>query len=325
MRRKPSLLIPYQGPDIQGKSQDVYLYLRPETNGVKVESILVSVIYNNPFLKKHVKMVYLANMPGDYILQNHIIEHHYSLNLLFAAMGKEAFTDSMRKEFSKYFAVPWEEASILGAFEALITLGLTEEELFAMRVPKENLLTFHGQTIKKVQEHFIVNYDMPAILHKNNLQTDILVMTLRITLGWKEFREMVHLMTETLVKEHVLTNTTSASRVFHYSKSPFEEIVDGQEYLYSPDNRFIDEDISFFAYMKSHGILPSFLREVVNSRIVYKLDSEGNKVENNILVATQGFNYPQALEYYRAIHSIYTVTGEKILGYDDPEDLEDLD
>lgn len=322
MKRKPTLLIPYQGACRSGDTQDVYLYLRPETNGVKVESILLSVIYNNPVLKENVKMVYLANMPGDYILQNHIIEHHYSLNLLFAAMGREAFTEAMKKDFNAYFKTPWDEASVVGAFEAMLTLDMTEEELFNVRVPKADLLTCHGQTIKKVRDLYIVNYDMPAILHKNNLQTDILVMTLRVSLGWKDFRAMVQDMTEALIKGEVLHQDSSASRVFHYSKSPFEEIIDGQEYLYSPDNRFTDEDISFFAYMMSRGISANQLRRVVNSRIVYQKGEE-----HNILVSTQGFSYSEAWQYYRQIESIYSVTGEIPLedGDDEDFDLEFLD
>lgn len=321
MKRSPTLLIPYKGPEKQRESQDVYLYLRPETNGIRVESILLGEIYRNPYWKENVEMVYLANMPGDYILENHIIEHHYSLKLLFAAMGREAFTSAMKEEFQKYFGIPWEEAPIEGAFEAMISLGISEEELFATRVPLEDILSCHGQTIKKVRGIYIVNYDMPAILHKNNLHTDILVMTLRITLNWEEFRSMVHSMTEALVKEGVLSSNASASRVFHYSKSPFEEIIDGQEYLYSPDNRFSDEDISFFSFMKHRGVNPVDLRHVVNSRIVYHPHGEKYRLEENILTATEGFNYEQALEYFQGIDSIYTVSGERLLG----EDLEELE
>lgn len=324
VKRKPTLLVPYQGADHQGKYQDVYLYLRPETNGVRVESILLGVIYNNPFLKEHVKMVYLANMPGDYILENHIIEHHYSLNLLFAAMGREAFTEAMMQEFEKFYGIPWNEAQIVGAFEAMLTLDMTEEELFNVRVPSEDLFSYHGQTVKRLKDLYIVNYDMPAILHKNNLQTDILVMTLRISLDWQDFREMVEQMTKALIQGEVLHPNSSASRVFHYSKSPFEEIIDGQEYLYSQDKYFNDEDISFFSYMVARGVDPDQLRRVVNSRIVY-YSNEEQKTEQNILVATQGFNYFQAWEYYKKIESIYSVTGEVPLDDSLDEELEYLD
>lgn len=321
MRRSPTLLVPYQGPDEGGKHQDVYLYLRPESNGIRVESILLSVIYKNPFLKEHVQMVYLANMPGDYILDHHIIEHHYSLNLLFAAMGRDAFTEAMKDDFQKYFGVSCHDVPVVGAFEALLTLGMSEEELFKVRVPEKDLLSCHGQTIKKVKDLYIVNYDMPAILHKNNLQTDILVMALRISLDWNSFIDMVKQMTQALIEEEVLSPHSSASRVFHYSKSPFEEIIDGQEYLYSPDNRFSDEDISFFSYMKKKGINPAELREVVNSRIIYTRDSPIPGIrEKNILVATRGFSYSQALEFYKGIESIYTVTGERHLG-----DVDEID
>jgi len=325
MKRQPTLLVPYKGPEEGGEAQDIYLYLRPEANGIQVESILMSVIYNDPYLKKNVDLVYLANMPGDYILENHIIEHHYSLNLLFAAMGREAFTPSMIHEFETYFEIPWDQAEVIGSFEAVMTLDMTEEELFKIRVPEQDLLSCHGQSIKRLNHQFIVNYDMPAILHKNNFQTDILVMALRISLPWRQFRGMIRKMTKALIDRKVLPPNSSASRVFHFSKGPFEEIIDGQEYLYRPDNSLTDEDISFFAFMKRQGVNANELREVVNSRIIYQRGYDQSLREQNILVATQGFSYSQALQYYRNIESIYTPTGEKHLREYDIENIEPID
>ena len=43
--KKPDILIPYKGPDSSaGKTTDIFIYLRPESNGVISESAIMKVI-----------------------------------------------------------------------------------------------------------------------------------------------------------------------------------------------------------------------------------------------------------------------------------------
>ena len=142
--REPSLLVPYPGPDSSGNTFDVYVYLRPETNGVLTESVLMKTVIERPDWQKNVKLVYLANYPGDFIQTRHLIEHHYRTRVLFARKGAEAFTPGMRRAFEKKFSVDFgptaQEGRILGAFDALESTGLSEEELFGFRVDEEDML-----------------------------------------------------------------------------------------------------------------------------------------------------------------------------------------
>lgn len=313
--RQPKILIPYPGPQASDNSTDVYLYLRPESNGVKVESTLMRVLYLNQYYKENAQIVYLANMPGEYILKQHIIERHYSLNLLFASMGKMAFTKGMKKHFEEYYNVKWENAHILGAFEALIELKLKEEELFKLRVKDCDLLQYHGQTIKRVGNTFIINYDIPAILHKNTYDTDIAVMILRIKFGWNDFTEMIREMGKALISDGILPKNMSASRVFHYSKSPLEQILDGIGYLVNVDanDKIGEEDISFVQFLNKKGVSIDKVKEIINSRIVYLKEDDGSYREENIMVYTHGFNYEETYLALERVDSIYNIATENHL------------
>ena len=49
-----------------------------------VESILMGVLRGDPLFRECAELVYLANLPGDFIIENHVIEDHYSVNYRFA-------------------------------------------------------------------------------------------------------------------------------------------------------------------------------------------------------------------------------------------------
>ena len=79
--------------------KDLYIYLRPETNGVRVESLIFSVIHNDPVFRDKISLVYLSNLPGDFVANKKIIETHYSLKCEMARRGRECFTPLMIEQF----------------------------------------------------------------------------------------------------------------------------------------------------------------------------------------------------------------------------------
>jgi hypothetical protein len=302
--RHPSVLIPYPGPDSGEAAEDIFVYLRPEFNGVKVESTVLKVIGGTPEYKHGIDLIYLANLPGDFITTNRVIEEHYSLNLHFAKEGRAAFTTYMREAFDGYFNTPFEKARILGAFEALEVLDLTEDELFKLWVPARSLLKVHGQSIKKVENIFVVNYDIPALLHKNNKETDLAVMIFRSSLPYDFFNNLVDAMHRALIHENILKPGDPPSRVFHYSKGPFEQILDGIGYLYDKDGGHIPlEQLSFAAYLKQHGVSPDEIAGILKHPIMHFCSDDGSFFESNLYEYTRLDSYPTALAKYRQIDS----------------------
>lgn len=253
--RLPTVIVPYPGPCSESVCHDVFVYLRPETNGVEVESTIMRTIRSSEQYRKRAALVYLANIPGDFISQKRIIEEHYRLQLYFATHGKAAFTESMKRRFTEYFGEVFEKAVVCGAFEAMRELDMTYDELFRLHVPDSDLMHVSGQSVKRYKGLYIVNYDIPAILHKNNTRTDIAVMIFRTDFHYETIHRMVDDMTGALIDSGTLHPGKALSRVFHYSKGPFDQIRDAIGYLYSKDGRHEPlKGIAFARFLIDRGL-----------------------------------------------------------------------
>lgn len=303
--REPSLLVPYSGPDSSGNTFDSYVYLRPETNGVLTESVLMKTIIGNQEWKEGAKLVYMANYPGEFIQSLHLVEHHYHLKLAFARHGGDAFTPGMREAFEKKFKKDFNPKKIIGAFDALERFGLDEESLFEYRVDKEDMLIALGQNIKRYEDYWVVNYDIPAILHKNALDTDIAVMVFRIGMNWDEFRSMIEAMSKHLVEAGIIKNETPPSRAFHHSRSPWEQLLDGIDFLWGVDvsDGGVEDDISFGAYLINQGIERNELQETIRNPLITYLADDGSEYEGNIFEITSGMRYYDAANILNKISS----------------------
>ena len=159
----PTILIPFKPTRRGNLCQDVFLYLRPESNGIQVESRIMRVVYENPEYRDAIELAYLANIPGDFLIDRKVVERHYHVRIFFAHLGARAFTPYMMRSFVSRFGER-EAEKILGSYEALELLGLSPEELFRVWVPSSDFFFLCGQNIKRYKDRYIVNYDIPAIL-----------------------------------------------------------------------------------------------------------------------------------------------------------------
>ncbi len=294
---KPTVIIPYQGACEDDNCRDIFVYLRPETNGVLVESSLLRVIEVNPLYRDNTQLVYLANIPGGFIKKNRIIEDHYRYKMPFARYGGSIFTEKMRERFEGYFDETWDEEKVIGAYDALEALKLTEEELFEIRVPQEEVLNINCQVVKKINDLYVVNYDIPALLHKNNSQTDIAVMLFRSMLSRSDFHAMIDEMDESLVECGVISKIGSFRRAFHYSRGPFEQMLDARGHLYTENGAHIPlEQMQFCSFLRTRGILCSEIEKALDNPIMTFRTETGEIVEECIYVYTQDVSYRQAYE-----------------------------
>lgn len=293
----PTIIVPYKWPIAEPSHEDVFVYLRPETNGVRVESLLLRTIRDNPLYREGITIAYLANVPGDFIAYNRIVEEHYSDRIYFTLQGKEAFTPRMRARFEESFGVPFERAQILGAFEAMRTMGWSSEQLFELRVDPGDLCTMNAQSVKRTEGLFVVNYDIPAILHKNHAETDIAVMILRSNLELDDFHRLIEDIRASLVDGEVLSPATPLSHALHYSKSPFEQILDAKGYLYAPDGSHCPlETIRFSSWLIEHGLDEGVIRGLLRYPIFEFAEPDGSIVEEHLFVYTAGDSYLAASE-----------------------------
>lgn len=301
--RLPTVIVPYPGPCRKKVCHDVFVYLRPETNGVEVESTIMRTIRSSGEYRERVSLVYLANIPGDFISQKRIVEEHYRLQLYFATHGKTAFTENMKRKFEEYFGDDFEKARVCGAFEAMRVLNRSYEDLFRLYVPGSDLMNINGQSIKRYQGLYIVNYDIPAILHKNNNRTDIAVMIFRTDFHYKTIHRMVDDMADALIESGTLHPGKALSRVFHYSKGPFDQVRDAIGYLYSEGGRHEPlTRIAFARFLTGRGIkMHQVLGLIRNPLCIFS--SDGASEEGDIFTYTTEDTFEEAFAKFTRIES----------------------
>lgn len=299
----PTILLPYPGPASGDDQQDIFVFLRPETNGVIVESTILRVIKKEADSSAF-NLVYMANIPGEFIVDNKIVEQYYSLKLHFAAQGREAFSASMQERFSAFFNVDFASAPIVGSFEALKVLNMSGDELFQTWVPPHEMTTINGQSIKKVGNYYVVNYDMPAILHKNYKGTDIAVMMFRTNMDYGSIKSLVAAMWESLVKNDILHPRYDSSRAFHHSKSPIEQTLDAVTFLVD-EQGFMSRlsDFTFPRYLLANGIPEEVICGLLMNPIVEIREESGAIVEDSFFTYSNNYSYAQSLDLIRRIVS----------------------
>ena len=302
--RKPTVLIPYGGRCTDYRCHDVFVYLRPEANGVEVESTLFRVVKTNPEYKDSVKLVYLANIPGDFIVKNRIVEEYNASQLYFISRGKDGFPPHMRNIFDSYFHGPIDDADIIRPFEALKRFGMDYNELFSLRVPLSQMLIVNGQTIKCFEGCYILNYDIPAILHKNNNKTDIAAMIFRTRLGYNRIHNLIDDMGDALKEAGILHSQKPLSRIFHYSKGPFDQIRDALGHLYTPEDEHVPvEELTFCSFLMKSGFSTREIIGAIRNPIVRIRVKSGRVAENYLFALAANETFEGAMDKFSRIDS----------------------
>ncbi len=292
----PKIIVPFHSSLGDGRCtdfcQDMIVYLRPETNGIQTESVLFRV-FKEPIWHNKVDLVYLANVPGQFLMDHGVVERHYSHRIRFARQGAEAFTSEMKETFSRFFGIPFEKARVVGAFEALSLLKMDEEALFRIWVPVYDLLDIEGQLVKRVSDGlFVVNYDIPALLTKHHAATDVAAMVFRTELSYDEFRPAVDQIRLSLVKEGLLDPDKPEHRVFHWSRGPFEQLLDAEGYVYTVRDEPVPYgELAFGRYLLERGETEESIRAALRDPF-----ASGR----NLFTATLFDTFEQAYAEFRA-------------------------
>ena len=289
----PKVLIPYIGPSTDPNELDVLLYLRPESNGVAVESTVLAVIRDCRADGVTIQLGYLANIPGHTIIQRRVVERHYAVRLFFAVHGGAAFTLDMRRQFTEHYRQPFHPERVISAFEALRRLSWRPEQLFDLWVDQASVARIAGQVVKQYNDLFIVNYDIPALLHKNTTDTDIAVMLFRADQGYELFFELADSMHDALVAEGLLSRRLPIARAVHFSRSPFEQLLDARDYLLQSDGSPVPvAETSFGRFLLQRGV-PG---DVVQGLVDHPICRFRNMGEQSLLDMCEGYDYDRAFQ-----------------------------
>jgi hypothetical protein len=293
--RGPTIVVPFAGVCQSSLCQDVFVYLRPESNGIAVESVLMKGVSKVPDWQNNINLVYLANLPGDFLHEKGVVEEHYQTRIKFAGKGKSIFTPYMGRVFSDHYKVDFKEANIIGSYSALPVLGLNEDELFKLWVEVEDMLMVNGQTIKRIGKYFVVNSDIPAILNKNNSKTDIAVMIFRTVFWGRDFYNVILNMTKVLLEEGILHSESQFSHVFHYSKGPFEQILDAVGFLYDTKGNHLPlQNIRFYNFLLEKGLTQKAINHFIRQPLFQFRNDEGDIEEKSIFHITKDLSYDES-------------------------------
>ncbi len=266
------MLIPYSAAEDRGKlaqSSICVISVRPETNKVNYEATIIQSV------APYAEAVYLASLSGNLINNKAIIACHYSSQLQFAINGKKEMEKypEMIRAFEDKFKVNFREAEIIGSFSALLDYKVraNADELFATMVPADDFLDLYGQTVKKINGYYILNYDIPAIITLHHEDTAMFIIALRLKDNSTCFSDLHHLIYENMCKNE---NTAIQGpqerhnlplkwydrirRTYHISRSHIEAMFDLTDYVFRNDKeriRFADTPLG--QNLVQQGIIPA--------------------------------------------------------------------
>ena len=131
---------------------------------------------------------------------------------------------------------------------------------------------------------------------RNTNQTDIFAMILRCYAEYPVIHRLIVDMGRAVHSEGILSGRMPVSRAFHYSKGPFEQILDGIGYVYDSEDQHADlEDLSFFGYLRVRGFSREAILDVVHQPIrVFRMGRD--VVERNIFEHTFESSFRDAAE-----------------------------
>ena len=303
----PTVIIPFV-PGPNDGCRDIFVYLRPETNGVLTESTMLKVIDHTPSYKAGCTIAYLANIPGEYMRRNRIVEQHYGFKLPFAQLGKRFFTPHMRRSFEDRFQVSLDHAEVLGAYEALEKLELNEQEMIEIWVDEADVYDINCQSIKRIGDVYVVNYDIPALLLKYTAGVDIAVMIFRSNLSTDEFHHLIEDIGSSLRREGIVDARTPLSRAFHYSTGPFEQILDARGHLFDESGKRAPlQSIKFYRYLQKRGIHCREIEKALHFPIMQFKTAEGIVVEDCL------YRYTKDDSYETAYRKLTTAVGQHVI------------
>jgi hypothetical protein len=277
---KPDVLIDYLPGD--SNLPMAVVYVRPETNEIHYEkSIILGIM---PFAD----VVYLANLNGRLFIKDALILEHYSSQYKFAIYAKEEMAKypEMVNEFENYFGVKFEKAKIIGAFEALLRMEITDEGMFNKIVIGKNFHRFYGQTIKKIENYYVVNYDIPAIIKRYVPQANVFALAIRFRTDDVNFLSVNQSIFEQIKSNHAeiiseaklkkLEWNEQIKRTYHISRNHVMAMFDMMDFIIKVNNTHINFTDTPFGKMliEDYGFADEELYQLKENPLIYTQDKK---------------------------------------------------
>jgi hypothetical protein len=308
---KPDIIIDYL--HYENPKLPVYvIYVRPQTNLVSFENAILKGV------QSYADIIYLANINGKIFINNALILDHYSCEYKFSIFAKQEIAKypEMINKFEEYFKVKFDDAKIVGSFDAMLLLGYDPQSLFELYVEKWDFLKFYGQTIKKIDEFYIVNYDMPAIIQNYDAKTNIFVTAISLkdeNITFKELNESIISEIKNSKNidpcEKILCDSYErAKRTFHLSRNHIKAMFDMSDFIFRNDGKqiLLDETPLGKILIEKNILSLKDLVRLKSYPIVYVNQGKHKKLIN-IVEEGKNKNIDETIEFFKSIKNFIIV------------------
>lgn len=282
------------------------IYVRPESNFVSYEKAIIKGI------QKYADVIYMANLNGLIFIKDALILEHHSSEYRFAIYGKDEMAKypEMIGEFEKHFNAKFEDAEIIGSFESILKLGINQEELFNTFVDRNHFLRFYGQTIKKINNLYIFNYDLPALIGRYTPKTNVFVIVIKFKNENHKFKEINYSVSDEIINngnapiifsENEMFNEMDMiekiKRTYHFSKNHIAAMFDMIDFVFKSDGSHLTYVDTLLGNMliNNHKVKLDSLKKLKEYPIVYLKDN-GNKRLVNIFDEANDKNLDECIE-----------------------------
>ncbi len=306
---KPDIIIEYN-INLDNFAPVTVIYVRPESNYLAYENAIIKGIHH------YTDIIYMANINGMLFIKDALILGHLSSQYHFAIFGKSELANfpEMIEEFENFFKIKFNQAEIIGSFEAILKLKISQEELFKTFVNDKDFLRFYGQTIKKINNYYIINYDIPALLEKYTPKIDVFVIVAKFKDADFSFVEL----NQSISKEIMCDNKSpiidfnldkfenlhwmeKVKRTYHFSHNHIMAMFDMIDFVFKNDGSHINyNDTPLGYFLLNNKINIDTLIKIKEFPIVY-INQNGVKKLGNIIEEANNKSINQCIDLINSI------------------------
>lgn len=278
------------------------VYVRPETNRIDFEQAIAQAVM------PYGEVIYMANLNGRLFQKRNLMKVHYPSQYYFASAGRAAVAryPEICAAFEVHFGVPFGDAEVYGAFEAVKKLGLSPRELFETFVGNKDFLKIHGQSFKKIGEAYVINYDMPCLMEKHHAGTNIFVMALALnddTIGFQEVNRKIFEQLKHNSKLEVDENSRPLAwfeqmrRSYHISRNHLMALFDLRDFVCQHEGFLPFSALPFGRRLLAEtGLSEEELAFLKNHPVQYVLDQCGRRWLVHILEAAADLSMEETIQ-----------------------------
>ena len=286
----------------QLKNPIILAYVRPESNEVNYEKSIIKG------LSEYGEVIYLANLNGRLFIRDALITAHYSSQYRFSVYPireMEKYPEIIN-DFEEHFHIKFKDANIIGPFDAILKMGISDDDLFNRIVDKNDFLKFCGQTIKRIGDYFVTNYNIPYLIKRYNPQSNIFVITVRLNSEDINFMainqsifEQMQINKNNFIDEDILKSmewNEKIKRTYHVSRNHLTATFDMLDFIIRNNGSHLDisETPLGMRLIDDHSFTKEDILMMKDRQIFYINDSKGRRLVN-ILDEANGLSIEECI------------------------------